>query len=66
MIPALFGALAYKYFSQSLKITVIPLALMCILCVAMPSLIGSVATLMLGSGALAIGVAYVLWRKDKL
>ena len=66
VIPALFGALAYKYFSQSLKITVIPLALMCVLCVAMPSLIGSVATLMLGSGALAIAVAFVLWRADKL
>jgi len=66
VIPALFGALAYKYFSQSLKITVIPLALMCVLCVAMPSLIGSVATLMLGSGALAIAVAFVLWRTDKL
>ena len=66
VIPALFGALAYKYFSQSLKITVIPLALMCVLCVVMPSLIGSVATLMLGSGALAIAVAFVLWRTDKL
>lgn len=66
VIPALFGALAYKYFSQSLKITVVPLTLMCVLCIAVPSLTGSVATLMLGSGALAIGVAYVLWRKDKL
>jgi len=66
VIPALFGALAYKYFSQSLKITAVPLVLMCVLCIAVPSLIGSVATLMLGSGALAIGVAYLLWRRDKL
>ena len=66
VIPALFGALAYKYFSQSLRITAIPLALMCGLCIGMPSLIGSVATLMLGSGALAIAVAFVLWRTDKL
>ena len=65
VIPALFGALAYKYFSQSLKITAVPLVLMCVLCIAVPSLIGSVATLMLGSGALAIGVAYLLWRRDK-
>lgn len=66
VIPALFGALAYKYFRQSIKVTAVPLVLMCALCVALPSLIGSVAFLMLGSGALAIGIAYMLWRRDRL
>ncbi|MEG0168328.1 MAG: hypothetical protein RR709_10740, partial [Ruthenibacterium sp.] len=63
---ALFGALAFKYFSQSLKITVVPLLLMCVIFVAMPGLISSVSFLILASGALAIGIAYVLYQKNML
>lgn len=66
VIPALFGALAFKYFSQSLKITVLPLVLMCVLFVLVPSLIGSVSFLILLSGGLAIGIAYFLYKKDVL
>ena len=66
VIPALFGALAFKYFTQSLKLTVAPLALMCALFVFVPSLIGSVSFLILLSGGLAIGLAAWLYQKDKL
>lgn len=66
VIPALFGALAFKYFSQNLKVAVAPLALMCVLFVAVPALIPNVSFLILLSGALAIGIAWMLWKKDKL
>lgn len=66
VIPALFGALAFKYFAQSLKVTVVPLALMCALFVLIPSLIGSVSFLILLAGALAIGIAFLLWKKNLL
>lgn len=66
VIPALFGALAFKYFSKNLKIAALPLAFMCVLFVAVPSLIGSVSFLILLSGAMAIGIAYWLFKKGKL
>ena len=47
VIPALFGALACQYFSKSLRLTVLPLAVMCVVFVALPSLIGSVSFLIL-------------------
>lgn len=66
VIPALFGALAFKYFSKSLKLAVIPLAFMCVLFVAVPSLIGSVSFLILVSGGMAIGIAYWMFRTGRL
>lgn len=66
VIPALFGALAFKYFYKSLKIAAIPLAFMCVLFVLAPGLIGSVSFLILLSGGMAIGIAYWLFQKGKL
>ena len=66
VIPALFGALAFKYFSKSLKLAVIPLAFMCVLFVVVPSLIGSVSFLILVSGGMAIGIAYWMFRTGRL
>ena len=64
VVPALFGALAYQYFRKGIKIVAIPLIVMTVLCVAMPSLIGSVGFLIIPSGAMAIGIGYVLWKRD--
>ena len=64
VVPALFGALAYQYFRKGVKIAAIPLTVMTVLCVAMPSLIGSVGFLIIPSGAMAIGVGYVLWKRE--
>ncbi len=64
VVPALFGALAYQYFRKGIKIVAIPLVVMTVLCVAMPSLIGSVGFLIIPSGAMAIGVGYVLWKRE--
>ena len=66
VIPALFGALAFKYFYRNLNIALIPLVFMCVLFTAVPSLIGSVSFLILLSGAMAIGIAYWLFKKGKL
>lgn len=64
VVPALFGALAYQYFRKGIKIVAIPLVVMTVLCVVMPSLIGSVGFLIIPSGAMAIGVGYVLWKRE--
>ena len=66
VIPALFGALAFKYFSKSLKLAAAPLAFMCVLFVLVPSLIGSVSFLILVSGGMAIGIAYWMFRTGRL
>ena len=64
VVPALFGALAYQYFRKGIKIVAIPLTVMTVLCVAVPSLISSVGFLIIPSGAMAIGVGYVLWKRE--
>lgn len=64
VVPALFGALAYQYFRKGIRIVAVPLLVMTVLCVAVPSLIGSVGFLIIPSGAMAIGVAWVLFRRE--
>lgn len=66
VVPALFGALAYQFYRKGLKIVVVPLALMVALCIFVPSLINATSYMMLVSGALAIGIAFLLFRKGKL
>ena len=66
VIPALFGAMAFTYYTKSLRITAVPLAAMCLLCVLVPSMVANVSLLIIPSGALAIGVAWLLFKKDKL
>lgn len=63
VVPALFGAMAYKYFRNNLKIAIIPLAVMSLLFVFVPSLISSTSFMILPSGAIAIGIAYLMYRK---
>ena len=64
VVPALFGAMAYKYFRRSMKLVAIPLLVMTVLFICVPSLIGSVGFLMLISGAIAIGQAYYAFKKE--
>jgi len=65
VVPALFGALAFQYFRKGIKIVALPLVVMTVLCVAAPSLIGSVGFLIIPSGAMAIGVGFVLWKREQ-
>ena len=63
VVPALFGAMAYKYYRGNLKIAVLPLLVMALLFVLVPSLTGSTSFMVLPSGAIAIGVAFLLYKK---
>lgn len=63
VVPALFGAMAYKYFRGNLNIAIIPLVLMSLLFVLVPSLMGSTSFMILPSGAIAIGIAWLLFKK---
>ena len=66
VVPALFGALALKYFAKSPKIAIIPLVLMCALCIFVPSMISQTSILMIPSGALALAIGFILFKKGKL
>lgn len=63
VVAALFGAMAYKYFRRNMKIAVLPLILMSLLFIIVPSLTGSTSFMIIPSGALAIGIAWYIFRK---
>lgn len=65
VVPALFGALAYRYFRSGKYIVAVPMILMTVLFVAVPSLISSVGTLIIVGGGVAIGYAFLRFRKNK-
>mgnify|MGYP003310031725 CR=1 FL=1 len=66
VVPALFGALGLKYFIKSPQIAVVPLVLMSALYIFVPSLISQTSLMLLPSGALALGLGFVLFKKGKL
>lgn len=66
VVPALFGALACQFYRKGLKIVALPLTLMVASCIFIPSLINATSYMMLVSGAIAIGFAFILFRKGKL
>lgn len=65
VVPALFGAMAYKYFRHNMKIALIPLSLMSLLFIFVPGLISSTSFMILPSGAIAIGIAFLLYKRSK-
>ena len=65
VVPALFGAMAYKYFRKGKKIVALPLIVMTLLFICVPSLISNVGFLMLLSGAIAIAHAFILFKKEE-
>ena len=66
VVPALFGALALQYFRKSLKLAIIPLVLMCVLNILIPSLISQTSVMMLVCGAFALGLGFVMFKKGML
>ena len=64
VVPALFGAMAYKYYRKDPVLAVIPLAAMVILFTLLPSLTGSTSLMILPSGGLAILLAWLKYRKE--
>jgi len=65
VVPALFGAMAYKYYRKNLKLAVWPLLMMSALFILVPSLQSQTSILILPSGALAILLAWLKYRKDQ-
>lgn len=63
VVPALFGAMAYRYYRKNMNIAVAPLVLMSVLFILAPSLTGSTSFMIIPSGAIAIAIAYVIYRK---
>lgn len=64
VVPALFGAMAYKYYRKNMKIALWPLVIMGVAFILVPGLTGSTSFMVLPSGAIAIGVAFIIWRKN--
>ncbi len=62
VVPALFGAMAYKYYRKNIKLAVWPLLLMSALFIFVPALQSQTSILILPSGALAI---FLAWRQMK-
>ncbi len=65
VVPALFGAMACKYYRMNRPVALIVLAFMTLLFAFVPSLIGSMSMMVIPSGALAIGLAFLLWKKNQ-
>lgn len=66
VVPALFGALGLKYFAKSPSIAFIPVVLMSALCIFVPSMISQTSILIIPSGALALLIGFLLFKKGKL
>ncbi len=64
VVPALFGAMAYKYYKSNLKTALLPLTFMSLLFMIVPSLTGSTSFMIIPSGAMAIGIAYFFYKRD--
>ncbi len=65
VVPALFGAMAYKYYRKNLKLAVWPLLLMSAVFILLPSLQSQTSILIIPGGGLAILLAYLKYRKEK-
>ena len=63
VVPALFGAMAYKYFRKSPLLALVPLTVMTVLFTLVPSLTSSTSFMFIPSGALAIALAYIKYRR---
>ncbi len=63
VVPALFGALAYRYYRKDVVLALIPLIIMSALFILVPSLASSTSFMIIPSGALAIGLSWLKFRK---
>ncbi len=63
VVPALFGAMGYKYYRQNLRLAAVPLITMAILFIFAPGLTGSTSMMIIPSGALAISLAWMEYRR---
>ena len=64
VVPALFGAMAYKYYRKNLRLAVWPLLLMSAVFILLPSLQSQTSILIIPAGALAILLSWLKFRKE--
>lgn len=65
VVPALFGALAYKYFRGNLDIALPPLIMISLLFCFVPALSSATSFMILPCGAVAIGIAWFKFKKSE-
>ena len=65
VVPALFGAMAYKYFRKDVRLAMIPLAAMTVLFILVPPLTSSTSMMILPAGAIAIALAWFKFKKTE-
>ena len=65
VVPALFGAMGYKSYRQNLRLAAVPLVIMSILFILAPGLTSSTSLMIIPSGAIAIGLAWLIYRKHQ-
>ena len=65
VVPALFGAMAYKYYRKDVRLALVPLVVMTLLFMFIPSLTSSTSFMIIPAGALAIGLSWMRYRKMK-
>ena len=65
VVPALFGAMAYKYYRKAPLLSLATLTVMVVLFTLVPSLTSSTSFMIIPSGALAIGLSYLAWRRER-
>jgi hypothetical protein len=66
VVPALFGAMAYQYYRKNLKLACVPLLLMTLLYLFVPSLTSQTSLMILPSGAVTIALSYFAWKKKNV
>ncbi|MCF7923502.1 MAG: hypothetical protein K9L64_00165 [Candidatus Izimaplasma sp.] len=67
VVPALFGALGYKYFKGNFKLAIAPMAFVIILSIIAPKFVyGNVVIMILLSALITILVARILFVKNKI
>ena len=64
VVPALFGAMAYKYYRKDIRLALIPLCVMSLLFMFVPSLTASTSFMIIPAGALAIALAWMKYRRE--
>ena len=64
VVPALFGAMAYKYYRKAPMLALIPLTVMILLFTLVPSLTSSTSFMIIPSGAIAIALSWFKYRKE--
>ena len=64
VVPALFGAMAWKYFRKAPVLALIPLTVMILLFTLAPSLTSSTSFMIIPSGAIAIALSWLSYRRE--